>query len=38
VNLLKIGRTAVIYLHISAIGFQNLLNIIDLPHIFMQVS
>jgi hypothetical protein len=29
VNLLKIGRTSVIYLHISAICFQNLLNIID---------
>jgi hypothetical protein len=38
VNLLKIGRTSVIYLHISAIGFQNLLNIIDLPHIFTQIS
>jgi hypothetical protein len=29
VNLLKIGRTSVVYLHISAICFQNLLNIID---------
>jgi hypothetical protein len=29
VNLLKIGWTSVIYLHISAICFQNLLNIID---------
>jgi hypothetical protein len=29
VNLLKIGRTFVIYLHISAICFQNRLNIID---------